>query len=327
MANVFEKGTKYAATALALLTRTIKTPGLFKRCYGKADFVGAAGDTINIRRPPVLRARDKGWRSANALVVDDIMQTNISVALTSFPYNAIHLTPEEATLDEVDYVRDVQAPQVNAMGAFWEDLIVATLAGATYALPTVVYNLNSADVKQNDARKVASRARKLFQDAYVPTSGRYWLVGSSVAEAIRDTDKLLEIDASGLPEALRDGVVTKVSGFLVVELDALGENESYFIHEDAIAIATVAPVVPKGAVGGSSLTAPGGLAITQLWDYDAMNAKDRSIVMAFAGATPVLDPQIAKTGPDKGLIVLAGEPPAPVMQFVRAAKVTFTPKA
>ena len=84
MANVFEKGTKFAATALELLRRQVKAPGLFVNKFGRADFVGAAGDTINIKRPPLLRARDKGWRSANAIVVDDIVQSNIAVTLTKF---------------------------------------------------------------------------------------------------------------------------------------------------------------------------------------------------------------------------------------------------
>lgn len=317
MANIFEKGTKYAATAMELLKRTVKAPTLFVHKYGRADFVGAAGDTINIKRPPLLRARDKGFRTTNAIVVDDIVQSSIAVKLTAFPYNAIHLSPEEETLDEVDYVRDVQAPQVGALSEFYEDMVVVGLGDATY-VHTVTYDLGSADAKESDARKVASRARKLFQDSKVPTSGRYWLVGSRVAEAIRDTDKLLEVDTSGLPEALREGVVTKLSSFWVIELDALDETESYFVHETALALANVGPVVPKGAFGGASLTGPGGMSITQIWDYDAINAKDRSIVMSFAGVTPVKDPQIGANG----LIMLDGND-EPVMEFVRAAKVLF----
>lgn len=317
MANIFEKGTKFAATAMELLKRQIKTPTIFKRWYGKADFAGALGDTVNIKRPPLLRARDKGWRTDNAIQVDQIAQSSIKVTLTHFPYSAVELAPEEATLDEVDYVRDVQAPQVQAMGVFFEDLIVDTLREADYVLK-VRFDPASSTEKEADARKVASRARKLFTDNFVPTSGRYWLVGSAVAEAIRDTTKLLDVDTSGLPEALREGVVTRLSGFTIVELDALGEFDSFFVHEDAVAIANVAPVVPKGAVGGASITGAGGLAITQVWDYDSTHARDRSIVQSFAGATPVEDPQV---GRDKR-IVLGGDG-KPVMQFVRGIECVF----
>lgn len=326
MANIFLKPEKFAATALELLRREIKAPSLFSTKFGRADFAGAAGDTVNIKRPPLLRAHDKGWRTNNAIQVDEIMQTSIQVKLTAFPYSAVHLTPEEETLDEVDYTRDVQAPQVRAIAEFYEELIAAGLRNATYA-STINYNLASTNAKENDARKVASRARALFQDAHVPLGDRYWLVGSRVSEAIRDTDKLLEVDASGLPEALREGVVTRLSGFVVVELDALAPTESYFVHGSALALANCAPVVPKGAIAGATITGPAGVAVTQVWDYDAINAKDRSIVMSFAGVSPVLDPKI---GPDGKILMVDPEPatgPAPVLEFVRAVKVLFAEPA
>lgn len=315
MANIFQKAEKLAGTALALLRRTVKAPGLFVHKYGINEFKGAAGDTIMVKRPPLLKARDKGWRTSNAIVVDDLVQSRIEVKLSAFPYSAVHLSPEEATLDEVEFVRDIQAPQVTAISEFYEDLIVDTLGAADFVYE-VTFNTGATDGSE-DPRKVALRARKHFQDAKVPTSGRYWLVGSSVSEAIAGHKELLAVDASGLPEALRDGVVGKLSGFVVVELDALGENESYFVHETAVAIATVAPVVPRGAVAGSSITGAGGIAITQIFDYDSVNAKDRSIVEAFAGAAVVLDPETDESGK---IIVDDGEA---VMDFFRAVKVNF----
>ena len=316
MANIFEKGTKFAATALALLGRIVKAPGLFVHKYGIADFKGAAGDTLNVKRPPLLRARDKGWRSANAIVVDDLAQSSIQIALTKFPYSAVHLSPEESTLDEIDYVRDIQSPQINAMGDFYEDLIVATLGAADFVFEVAYNAAGTGDIA--DPRKVALRARKYFADAKVPTGGRYWLVGSSVSESIAGNAELLAVDTSGLPEALREGVVGKLGGFVIVELDALDEDESYFVHETAVAIATVAPVVPRGAIGGASISGPGGVAITQIWDYDSVNAKDRSIVESFAGAAVVTDPEVAADG--SIVVDGAGDP---IMDFFRAVRVVF----
>tara|TARA_R110002051_G_scaffold1853_1_gene10150 strand:- start:14175 stop:15407 length:1233 start_codon:yes stop_codon:yes gene_type:complete len=314
MANVFEKGTKFAATALALLKRTVKAPGLFVHKYGIADFRGAEGDVVNVKRPPLLRARDKGWRSSNAIIVDNLTQSKIQVKLTAFPYSAVHLSPEESTLDDVDYVRDIQSPQVTAIVEFYEELIVATLSEADFVFEVGFNPEGSGAIA--DPRKVALRARKYFQDAKVPTGGRFWLVGSSVSEAIAGHSDLLAVDTSGLPEALREGVVGKLGGFIVVEMDALDENESYFAHETAIALAQVAPVVPKGAIGGATIN-EGGMALTQIWDYDSVNAKDRSIVESFAGAAPVLDPETD----DEGNILIVGDEVK--MAFFRAIKVSF----
>ena len=314
--NIFVKATKLAATALELLRGQVKAPGLFVHKYGLKDFKGAEGDIIMVKRPPLLRARDKGWRNDNAIVVDNIVQSRIAVPLNKFPYQAVHLSPEEATLDEVEYVRDIQAPQVTSMVEFYEEVIMEALGNADFVYEvSFVPDVAGSDYS-NDARRVALRARKHFQDAKVPTSGRYWLVGSSVSEAIAGHPQLLEVDSSGLPEALREGVVGKLAGFIIVEMDALGEDESYFAHESAIAMANVAPVVPRGAVSGHTV-AEAGMAITQIFDYDSINAKDRSIVESFVGAVPILDPEV---GADGRIVIKDGEP---VMDFFRAVKVNF----
>lgn len=316
MANIFEKATKLAATAMALLRREVKAPGLFVHKYGITDFKGAAGDVVNVKRPPLLKARDKGWRTSNAIVVDDLVQSSIQVALSKFPYSAVHLSPEEATLDEVDFVRDIQAPQIRAIVEFYEDVIVDTLGAADFVYEVNFTPTSPATAYNHDPATVALRARKYFQDANVPTSGRYWLVGSTISENIAGHPRLLAVDTSGLPEALRDGVVGKLGGFVVVELSALEPEESYFVHETAVAIANVAPVVPRGAVSGASVS-EGGVAITQVFDYDSVNAKDRSIVESFVGAAPVLDPELDADGK---IIVEGGEVR---MDFFRAVKVTY----
>lgn len=317
MANIFVKGTKFAATALGLLRKQVKAPGLFTFKFGIADFKGAEGDVINIKRPPVLVAREKPWRGDDAIVVDRIANSKIQVALNRHIYSAVELSPEEETLDDVDYVRDVQQPQVNAVLDFFENIVVGALRAALFVFG-VTFNTSATDGTQ-DPRKVAIKARKLAQKAHWPLSGRYWLVGSNVSEAIASYDKLLEVDTSGLPEALRDGVVGRLAGFTIIELDALGDDESYFVHETAIAIANVAPVVPNGVTKGGGVAAGNGLAVTQLWDYDSDHLKDRSIVHAFAGATAVLDPE---QDPTTGAI-LRDENDNVELKFQRAIKVTF----
>lgn len=315
--NIFQKGQKFAGNALALLQREIKVPALFPNKYTLADFSGAEGDVVNVRRPAVLRARRKAWRGNDAIVVDRIVKTKIQVALKYHPYSAVHLSPEEATLDEVSYTRDIQAPQVRAILEDYEETVIDAIRAANFVLG-VVFNPASSNPKESDPRKVATRARKLFQDKNVPASGRYWFVGSSVSEEIASYEKLQDVDTSGLPEALRDGVVGKLSGFVIIEIPALDEDESYFVHESAVIPAAVAPVVPQGAAKGGGVAAGQGLAVTQVWDYDGDHMKDRSVVHAFTGASLVTDPEI---GAD-GNIVLNDDDEAQ-MEFVRAIKVTF----
>ncbi|HXH34332.1 MAG TPA: hypothetical protein VNJ54_07965 [Plantibacter sp.] len=317
MANIFVKGQKIAATALALLRKEVKAPGLFTYKFGIADFKGAEGDVVNIKRPAVLVAREKQWRGDDSIVVDTIANSKIQVKLDRHPYNAVHLQPEEETLDEVDYVRDVQAPQVRAILEWFENLIVGTLRTAAFVYG-VTFNPASGNAVESDPRRVAIRARKLAQQAHWPLTGRYWLVGANVSESVASYEKLLDVDTSGLPEALRDGVVGRLAGWTIIELDALNEDESFFVHETAIAIANVAPVVPQGASKGGGVAAGNGLAVTQVWDYDGNTMKDRSVVHSFAGATAVLDPEQAADGS-----IVRDENGQVVLKFQRAIKVTY----
>lgn len=322
MANVFEKPEKFAATGLAVLLKELKGAGLFVHKFGKADFSGAKNDTVNIKRPPILRAYDAGFRSRNSRVISNIVQSSIEVKLTKFPSSEVALTPEEETLDEVDYVRDVQAPQVRAIVEDFDEDIAAALRNADYVYE-VTFDPNAgestdANALKSDPRRVARRAKKYLDDSKVPLAGRYWLVGSAVSERIAGIKGLLEVDKAGVPEALRDGVVGRLAGFIIIDWLSLGENESYFVHNTAVALATVAPVVPNGAKAGATIAAE-GLAVTQLWDYDPADKSDHSTVHAFTGTGLVTDPEI---GPDGNIVLVDGNVQ---FEFVRAVKVLFVP--
>lgn len=337
MANVFQNPEKYAATALPILERELKGAGLFVHRYGISEYSGAKGDKIMIKRPPVLVARDAGFRTRQSLVVDDLITSRIEVALTNHPYSRVGLSPEEATLDAVDYARDVQRPQVRAISEAFDASIASALGGATF-VNTVAFKEGGGGASDpswvGDPRKVAIQAKKKLDAANVPSDGRYWLVGANVSAAVAAYDKLLDVDTAGIPEALRDGVVGRLAGFTVIDWPALADNESYFTHNTAVALSAVAPVVPRGAAAGGSIAGQ-GLAVTQVWSYGDDTMQDRSTVHAFTGATAVTDPKILKA--DKAEDKTAGTPAQrageieldadgePVMHFVRAVKVTFTP--
>ncbi|MBK7186933.1 MAG: hypothetical protein IPH85_13635 [Ignavibacteria bacterium] len=63
MSNVFQKADKIAGVGLGLLQRQVVLPNLFRNRFGIADFRGAKGDVVNVKRPALLRARDAGFRT------------------------------------------------------------------------------------------------------------------------------------------------------------------------------------------------------------------------------------------------------------------------
>ncbi len=314
MVHVFQKAEKLAGVALGLLQREIVLPNLFTSRYGIQDFKGAKGDVVNIKRPAILKAQDAGFRSRNAIVYQDLLQSRIQVALSRYPISPVQLSDEELTLDIVDFAQDVTAPQVRALVEDFENTVAGALAGATY-VHEVSYNAaGSGDIA--DPRKVAIQARKLLNQSNVPAGGRYWIVGSEVSAAIASYDDLLDVDTSGMSEAVREGVVGRLAGFTIVESNALDGDESYFVHNSAVALAYVAPAAPRGATS-SGIAVEGGFSVRQLFDYDSDTLKDRSILGVFTGGAVVTDPSVDADG---DVIVDNG---APVMEFVRAVKVNF----
>lgn len=315
MAHIFQKADKIAGIGLDVLQRQIVLPNLFRARYGITDFKGAKGDVVNVKRPPILRARDAGFRNRNTIVMDDLIQSRIQVALNKYPYSGVALTDEELTLDIENYSQEVTVPQTRALAEDFEETVATTLAAATY-VHTVSFVVGDPG-DAGDPRKVAIEARKLLNSSKVPAAGRYWIVGADVSAAIAKFDNLLDVDTAGLPEAVREGVVGRLGGFTIVESNALAGDESYFVHDSAVALAFVAPAAPKGATSAGVAT-EGGLALRQLFDYDSDTLSDRSIVSVFTGGAVVTDPKIKADGT---IQVTSGNP---VMEFVRAVKVTLT---
>lgn len=309
MAHIFEKAEKIAGVALGILQRTIVLPNLFSNRYGIADFKGAKGDVVNVKRPAILVAQDAGFRDRNPIVYQDLVQSRIQVKLSRYPIVPVQLSDEELTLDIENYSQDVTVPQVRALVEDFENTIADTLGGATF-----VHEVNYAPGA--DPRKIAIQARKLLNGSNVPANGRYWIVGSEVSAEIASFDKLLDVDTAGLPEAVREGVVGRLAGFTIVESNALDGDESYFVHNSALALAYVAPAAPKGATS-SAIAIEGGLSVRQLFDYDSDTLHDRSILGVFTGGSVVTDPQIG----DDGLVVQSGGEVQ--MEFIRGVKVNF----
>lgn len=316
MAHVFQKVDKLAAVALGLLRHEINLPNLFTNRYGIADFKGAKGDVVNVKRPAILKAQDAGFRSRNSIVFDDLIQSKIQVKLDRYPISPVALTDEELTLDIENFAQDVTAPQARALAEDWEGTVVKTLRDATYVHSVDYVGGEKADGAQ-DPRKVARHARKLLNSSDVPAGGRYWLVGADVAESIGNFDNLLDANTAGSAVTAIEGYVGRLAGFDIIESNALEGNESYFVHSSALALAFVAPVAPNGAKA-SATAVEGGISVRQLFDYDSDTLTDRSILGVFTGGTPVTDPKLKADG----TIQMTGG--NPVMQFVRAVKVTFT---
>lgn len=283
MANTFLKPTTIARTALGLLQREIILPRLVTR-MGLQDFAGAYNDTVNLRVPAIVNAREYEWRTRNnPIVLDNVTELSVPVTLNKHPYSAVAVTDEELTLDITSFAEQVLQPQVRGVAEKLEGYVATAMANATYQ-DTISFN-NSA----NSAWDVIVTARQKLNENNVPMAGRVLVLGSNVEAEFLRTDLFVKANESGSTNALEDATLGRKGGFTVVGgVNAIDPNAAYAFHPSAFVLANVAPAVPDGAVMGSSQSYQ-GLAMRWLRDYDAQYLRDRSVVSAFAGTASVQD--------------------------------------
>lgn len=288
MANTLLKAERIAAAALGLLEREIILPSLVWRDAG-GSFVGAAGDTISIRIPATTTARSRPLRQARPsasegdgiITMDTLTETKIDVTLDEALYSAIPITDEELTLDITDFGQQILRPQVRAVAEGLENKLAAEMVGANYKTTLA---LNATDPYQTlvDARVQMNKDN-------IPLSERTCVVGADLEGVFLKSEHLSMADKAGDSNALRDAAIGRVAGFGPVYVsNALPPNVGFVFHRTAYVLSMQAPVVPTGAVYGTS-KAFQSLAMRWLRDYDFRSVQDRSLVDVYAGTNIVAD--------------------------------------
>lgn len=286
------KAKKQISYALPMIERQLILPYVMT-VLGKENFTGAKGDTANIKvtEPSIAVARDYDFRGRTGpIVLDDIYQAggSIPVKLTTHVYHATGLEAEHYTLDDINFAREVLAPQSEAVVTRVES---KALAGFRNLHPKHTPTLSPDD----DPHLVAIEAKRLMDaDKVAPTSGRVFLVGTNVEAAWRASDRLSEANlADNVSPNLRDAIVGRLSGSPVVVHNGLDPNEAYYMHSSGLVLGVAAPAVPLGVVTGNSGVGKRGIGATWLQDYDANYLRDRSVVHTFLGVNEIRDERAA----------------------------------
>ena len=262
----------------------------------------------------MLKGREYTFRTRSApITVDELNEMIVPIVLNKHVYNAIGLTDEELTLDIVDWGTQVATPQTRAVGEKLEDLIAVGMAGADTRYE-VDWEPDPDDEDDRSFYKTAVRARKHLNDENVPMNGRAILLGSNAEEAALNSKHLVDVDTSGTDNALREAIIGKIAGFLVVTSNAVDPDFAQAFHSSAYVFGNVAPEVPAGAGDGATVTFE-GLAMRWIRDYDSDYLRDRSVYSSFAGVSSVEDGRNMDEEDDE-FLELTGE-------NVRAVKINY----
>ncbi|QDQ14326.1 P22 phage major capsid protein family protein [Streptomyces spectabilis] len=333
MSEFIKQQQKLVATALPLLKRQLILSGFIDKQSG-ADFQGAQGDVLNIRRPAVLAARSEAiTRSkSRSIQTDEIVESTIQVKLDTHVYSAVDITDAEATLDVVSFAEQILAPQVESIASDLDLKVrdaLETLPDLKDANGAVVVIGRDAD-PELQAKKIRFAIPKLRQHLnarHVPVGGRVLLVGSEVEAALINDPHLTKLDESGTTDALREASIGRLYGFTIVASDVIEPDEMIAVHPTAFKLALIAPVAPQGAAFASSQSA-NGVAMRYIRDYNSDKAMDRSFLSIYSGISPVLDPLVNARGQyvDATGKVIANPTPANIVkEQLRGVKVSLAP--
>lgn len=281
MANTFVKAEQVAAQSLGLLERdTTLLNFVWRDPVG--SFVGAKNDTVNVKVPAYVEAKQRDMRSATPLTMDDLVETSVAVQLDKHVYKGIRITDEEMTLDITNFGEQVSAPAMGSVVRRVDSNIGDEIANSS---PEVTISMSS------DPWDDLVDARTALNKHGVPFGQRFLAVGAEVENVLLKTDLLKRVDQSGSSDALREAVIGRVAGFTCVSAPTLDPDLAVAAHSTAYVASLVAPAVPAGAAWGATQSYR-GLNMRVIRDYvpdDSSGPADRFLADTFMGTATVKD--------------------------------------
>lgn len=256
------KAEKVVGAVLGALQRDIVLPQLVWMDPG-GDFRGAKNDTITLSIPAVTSSRKRTLRSGTTRNRDSLAEGKVSLTLDTNLYKDVEITDEELTLDIADFGRQVLQPITRSMAEGWEDEIADLMDGATYA-QEVAWDAD-------DPHGVFADCGLALDLARVPSSGRFIVLGSRLANEAIKSDQLRRWDSAGdsASSALRNATVAPIAGFdRIVTAPGLDPDSGYAFHRTAFACSSKVPVVPAGVAWGASM-AYNGFAMRAIRQFDS----------------------------------------------------------
>lgn len=313
------KPEKLAATAAELMERELVVPKLFAR-KGIEEFKGAKDDTINVRVPGILPARDYEWRNnrAQPLLFDEYRERKLAVRFGGNAYSATMLTDEQREMDFMGWTQDILPAQSRAVARKLEYGAIKALKDGKYSV-TIAAEGRARGLQGNVINAIIE-ARHALNRMGASKVKRTLIIGSDWDTILQDA---LLIQASAVGDkygesAFADALIGRIKGFDIVVSEDIAPDEAYALTGDSFVFLNAAPGVPDSAVAGASMLSQDGIAMRWLRDYDPQYQVERSTVNTWYGYQQVLDPVIYVN--DQGQEVVSDDE-----YNIRSVKLTLGP--
>ncbi len=130
---------------------------------------------------------------------------------------------------------------VDVEQAFWEGAPRVYAGGIEALIATQLETVSANDFDTGVAATFTidhiAQAKRLLDIANVPKTNRYMAVNAVEMELLASLQEFEDGSKSLSAEALKQGVVSQVKGFNVVQSEDVNTNKIYFYHQDAVAFA------------------------------------------------------------------------------------------
>ncbi len=284
MANSFVTIKDFARAALPRLIDHLVFPNLIYKDYSD-DFAARRGDTIQVRKPIVLEAKD--FDPSAGVTAEDIRESTVDVTLDRI-----------ATVDVA--IEALQgATQIEDLTRVFIEPAAAALAEKINADGLKLYQDIYEHVGQAgqtpSTLSAFAQVRKKLNQLKAPVSGRVAVWDPEADAAFTALDAIVHAEKSGSTQALREGSIGRVMGMDHYMSQAVCRHETGIVTAQAVKV--------NGAVqaGSHSLSLDGTALTGKLVKGDLLSIAGKSYVVvkdsAAASNNAIADVQVSPALP------------------------------
>lgn len=276
MPNTFITPDVIARLAYANLYENRVMAGLVHRDYS-ADFAGAVGDTITIRKPAVFEADE--YDRTTGIVVQDATESGIPVVLDTLLDVSFKVTAEQRTLELSDFNEQLVAPATEAIQQAIDRKILTLRDDVTQETG------GTGDTYAYSDPEVLIEARKILNQANVPLTTRYAVVGPEIEAAWLGDPLFHQADQRGDTDGLKEASLGRKFGADIYTTQNItgpgatidqGESTTevgVLFHRTAFALVARTLALPSGAAN-AAVFGDESFGIRVVMDYDIDQKED-----------------------------------------------------
>ena len=281
MANTILTPDIIAREALMVLRNNAVMANLVYRDYS-ADFVGAVGDTITVRKPATFVANEYN----GSINVQDATESGVAVKMDKHLDVSFAVTSKQMTMDIADFSKQLLVPAMQAFADKVDKYLLALESEATARHAHSTGAIAPADL---------IAARKFLTENAAPMADRRFVVGATAEADLLSNELFVSAEKVGdAGTALREASLGRKFGMDIYVDQNIAKTGNYVpsiaFHKNAMALVTRPLALPNGAAKAAIVNYD-GFGLRVVYGYD-MNTKTDTISMDMLGGVKLLDDKL-----------------------------------